>query len=36
MQDTLDALGGFNAVWNRIQQDRETESSGDDLTFYSA
>jgi hypothetical protein len=36
MQDTLDALGGFNAVWNRIQQDRETESNGDDLTFYSA
>lgn len=37
MQDTIDALGGFNAVWNRVRQDRATESTADDdLAYFSA
>lgn len=36
MQDTIEALGGFNAVWTRARQDRDAEGSDTDLAYYSA
>ena len=36
MQDTIEELGGFNAVLTRARQDRDAESSDADLTFYPA
>ena len=36
MQDHIDALGGFNAVWNRVRQDQTAEHTDDDFAFYSA
>jgi hypothetical protein len=36
MQDTIDALGGFNAVWTRTRQDRDAETSDNDVTYYTA
>lgn len=36
MQDTIDALGGFNAVWTRTRQDRGADATDPDLTYYPA
>ena len=36
IHDTIDALGGYNAVWSRVRQDRDAETADTDAAFYSA
>jgi len=36
MHDTIEALGGFNALWSRVRQDQDAETPETDLTFYPA
>lgn len=36
MNDTIEAMGGFNALWTRAQQDQAAEGSGSDLEYYPA
>jgi hypothetical protein len=33
MHDTIEALGGFNALWSRVRQDQEAEGTEPDLAF---
>jgi hypothetical protein len=36
MNDTIEAMGGFNAMWTRAQQDQAAENAGPDLEYYPA
>jgi hypothetical protein len=36
LQEAVDALGGFEAVWSRARQDREAELGDTDLAYYPA
>jgi hypothetical protein len=36
MQDTLDALGGFDALWSRLRQDQDAEAPETSVEFYTA
>ena len=33
MHDTIEALGGFNALWSRVRQDQDAEGNEPDLAF---
>jgi phage terminase small subunit len=36
MNDTIEALGGFNSLWTRAQQDQAAENSDPDLEYFPA
>ena len=36
MHDTIEAMGGYNALVNRLRQDKDAENTDPDLTFYPA
>jgi hypothetical protein len=36
MQDTIDAMGGFNALWSQVRQDQDAETPEANLEFYTA